>query len=105
MSTICPMAGALVFSDPDKPSSCEDTLAQTFCFFRGLTQTLWLEHLQADSEELKTLMVDVAYRTARTKHLQALIAYQPHSYREALAPLKPEQLSDDYFLIKTTKFK
>ena len=48
-------------------------LSQPILFFQGLTQTLWLEHLQANSESLKDELIDVAYKTCREKHFQSLI--------------------------------
>ncbi|MBC87398.1 MAG: hypothetical protein CL677_09500 [Bdellovibrionaceae bacterium] len=81
------------------------SLAQPFCFFRGLTQTLWLEYFLGDSEEVKELILDTAYRTARSKHLQSLVIYDTTDCKEALASYKAEALQDHSVLIKTTKFK
>ena len=62
-----------------------------------------MEHLSGDSEELKLQMVDVAYRTARSKHLQSLVAYKPGHYMEALDQFGATKQMDDFFVIKTTK--
>jgi hypothetical protein len=48
-------------------------MAQPFIFFRNQTQTLWVEHLQATSDEARRTLVDIAYRWARDKHLQRVL--------------------------------
>lgn len=48
-------------------------LAQPFIFFRGLTQTLWIEHVGFASPEAALQVLDVAHRWARDKHLQCVL--------------------------------
>jgi len=48
-------------------------LGQPFVFHRGLTQTLWLEHLEGESEEIKAALLDCASRWARDKHFQCVL--------------------------------
>ncbi len=51
-------------------------LAQPLVFFRGLTQTLWVEHLAFVSEAAGHSLVDTVYRWARDKHLQCVLLEQ-----------------------------
>ncbi len=45
-------------------------LCQPLLFFEGWTQSLWIEHVSADSKANAHEMIEVAYRWARDKHLQ-----------------------------------
>jgi hypothetical protein len=48
-------------------------LGQPLLFFRGQTQTLWIEHLECAEPELEPVLLDCAYRWARDKHLQCVV--------------------------------
>ena len=48
-------------------------LAQPILFFRGLTQTLWIEHLEGDGPEATDQLFDCALRWARDKHFQCVV--------------------------------
>ena len=48
------------------------SLAQPLPFYKGLTQTLWLEHVMAESQEIELGLLEVSYKWARDKHLQNL---------------------------------
>src|SRR5262249_55914979 len=48
-------------------------LAQPLLFFRGQTQTLWVEYLEAEDREAELELIDVAVRVAREKHLQRML--------------------------------
>ena len=45
-------------------------LCQPLLFFQSWTQSLWVEYLAADSDKLKNELLDVAWRWAKSKHLQ-----------------------------------
>lgn len=49
-------------------------LAQPLVFFRGHTQTLWIEHLEATDREVSRLLLETAHRWARDKHFQCVFA-------------------------------
>ena len=49
-------------------------LAQPLVFFRGHTQTLWIEHLEAATAEVSHLLLETAHRWARDKHFQCVFA-------------------------------
>ncbi|MGZ3723175.1 MAG: hypothetical protein ACXVA9_09605 [Bdellovibrionales bacterium] len=48
-------------------------LGQPLLFFRGLTQTLWLESIEALSPQIHAQLIDCAQRWARDKHLQCAL--------------------------------
>jgi len=48
-------------------------LAQPLLFYRGLTQTLWIEDLVFESEAAGELLLETAYKWARDKHLQCVL--------------------------------
>src|SRR5262249_13956823 len=48
-------------------------LGQPFLFHRGLTQTLWLEHLEAEDDTTANALLDIAARWARDKHFQCVL--------------------------------
>lgn len=48
-------------------------LGQPFLFHRGLTQTLWLEHLEAENSEIENFLLDCASKWARDKHFQCVL--------------------------------
>jgi hypothetical protein len=48
-------------------------LGQPLLFFRGLTQTLWLETIEAANPQVHAQLLDCAQRWARDKHLQCAL--------------------------------
>ncbi len=48
-------------------------LAQPLLFYRGLTQTLWVEQLLASNFDDGLKVLDAAYRWARDKHFQCVL--------------------------------
>jgi hypothetical protein len=78
-------------------------LAQPFLFFRGQTQTLWVEHIEADDGDVKRQLVDTAVRVSREKHLQRVIFADANEHAEVLKTWSPEALETDIAVVKTTK--
>ncbi len=78
-------------------------LAQPLLFYRGLTQNLWVEHFSYSEGSSAEEMLDVAYRTARSKHFQSVLFYNCDSYSDHLGFVKTEKLSENTLLVKTTK--
>lgn len=76
-------------------------LAQPFLFFRGQTQTLWVEHIEARDESITAQLVEVAVKVAREKHLQRVLFADGDKL--PLGAWKHERLSDAIAEIKTTK--
>jgi len=53
-------------------------LAQPVLFYRGHTQTLWIEHINAFDGALVEQLLDTVYRWARDKHFQCVVL-EPHN--------------------------
>jgi hypothetical protein len=56
---------------------CGFSLGQPLLFFRGLTQTLWVEHLEGD-EKTKDALLECTFRWARDKHFQCVLREGPN---------------------------
>lgn len=78
-------------------------LAQPFLFFRGQTQTLWVEHIEAIDSETAEKLVEVAVRVAREKHLQRVLFSDSDKFTNALSPWRPSRLHDHIAEVMTTK--
>lgn len=48
-------------------------LTQPFLFFRGLTQTLWVEHLAYNNKTIGEALVESVHKWARDKHFQTVL--------------------------------
>jgi hypothetical protein len=81
-------------------------LAQPFLFFRGLTQTLWVESVDGVSLDDTLNLIDTAYRWAREKHFQCLLLHGRDDLLEHLGRRWPKASPSDSHLIeiKSTKF-
>ena len=75
-------------------------LGQPFLFYRGHTQTLWIEHIEAQDKEVAEALSDVAVKVAREKHLQRVLFYES---TVELKKWSPVPLNDPIAEIKTTK--
>lgn len=51
-------------------------LAQPLLFFKGWTQSLWIEHIGSNSEPLATYLFEIIYRWARDKHFQKVYFHE-----------------------------
>ena len=78
-------------------------LAQPFIFFRGQTQTLWVEHIEASNAEVTDVLVEVAVKVAREKHLQRVLFANAPSVANELKRWNPEALETSIAVVKTTK--
>lgn len=90
-----------IWSDINKTELLGYVLAQPLLFFRGLTQSLWVEHISG-SKEIQQSLIEIVYRWSRDKHLQQLII--PRLDWDILG-YKTEKLKDDLTLINTTKLR
>jgi hypothetical protein len=77
-------------------------LGQPFLFFRGHTQTLWVEHIEANDKEVSEALCDVAVKVAREKHLQRVL-FSTTNLSQELKKWSPVALPDSIAEIKTTK--
>lgn len=96
--------------DPEIPSpmSSEGLLvgyfiAQPLLFLDGKTQTLWIEHLQFSSLQVRDELCDLAYKLSREKHFQKVLIPNTGSIINSISSFKPEPWGNQVFSIKTTK--
>ena len=76
-------------------------LAQPFMFFRGQTQTVWVEHIESTDEHVRRALMEIVVRVGREKHMQRVL------FAEAqlgdLAVWNGRAAEDVLFEVKTTK--
>lgn len=76
-------------------------LTQPFLFYRGLTQTLWVEHLAFDDKSVGEALIEAVCKWARDKHFQTvLISDLPKELQLTRPQLK---MSDDITEISTSR--
>lgn len=80
-------------------------LAQPLIFFRGFTQTLWVEHLTAADESLKLELIDLARRYGRDKHLQSVLFADNAELHAVLAQAGGQSIGDRLIEFRTTKVR
>lgn len=91
-------------------------LGQPFLFFRGHTQTLWIEHFEAQGEGTAEALCEVAIKVAREKNLQRVLFSNSGDQlggqladqlagqlNDKLKKWSPVTMSDSIAEIKTTK--
>ncbi len=80
-------------------------IAQPQLFSRGLTQTLWIEHLSASTQAETDQLLELAYKLCREKHFQKLIIRrsEEEAHLSTGLPLKLEKHQDHLFEIKTSR--
>ncbi|HEX4922640.1 MAG TPA: hypothetical protein VFV50_01090 [Bdellovibrionales bacterium] len=80
-------------------------LAQPLIFFRGYTQTLWVEHLAAADENVKLELIELARRYGRDKHLQSVLFADNQDLRAALTQSGGQKIGDSIIEFRTTKVR
>jgi len=76
-------------------------LTQPFLFYRGLTQTLWVEHLAYNDKAIGEALIESVCKWARDKHFQTvLISDLP---KELQLTRKQQKMSDDITEITTSR--
>lgn len=78
-------------------------LAQPFLFVDKQTQTLWIELVSADSIQVKTELIDIAYRLSREKHFQKVILPEEIQHEELLKSFPFIKWDRENVILKTTK--
>jgi hypothetical protein len=80
-------------------------LAQPFLFYRGLTQTLWVEHLEATTTDVGQRLLDTVYRWSRDKHLQCVLVENSGEIAAILQDWPNVRLLEDrWFEIRSARF-
>lgn len=78
-------------------------LGQPFLFMDKQTQTLWIEYVSAINDEVKTELIDIAYRLSREKHFQRVLLssdFEKESLSKSFPFQKWERRTS---ILKTTK--
>ena len=82
---------------------CGFFLGQPLLFFQAQTQTLWVEYILADSPQIKSEMVEIAYKLARDKHIQQVIFPEDVQNLKFEKPIPFQKIKDPMVWAKTTK--
>lgn len=90
-------------SDKFAPRLLGYFLAQPFLFLNGLTQTLWIEHLRAESLAIQDQLVDVALKFSREKHFQSVIFKSPLNESDFVKRLAPKFKKHEFPWISVSK--
>jgi hypothetical protein len=78
-------------------------LAQPILFFRGMTQSLWLDHLSYDHAAVGAKLIETAYRWSRDKHMQKVIVPELPQIEEHLKGLAGESVEERWWELRSTK--
>ena len=90
--------------DGDEPKRLVGyVLTQPFLFFRGLTQTLWVEHLSYTAPAIGEALVESVYKWARDKHFQTVLISDLPKELQLSRPVKP--FSDHISEITTSRMQ
>ncbi len=78
-------------------------LGQPLLFFNNWTQSLWVEYVSYESENIAESLMDVSIRWAKTKHLQKVILNSKRNNIEFMQNKFPSFQEGDYLHLATTK--
>lgn len=92
-----------IWSDNQKSQLLGYVLCQPLLFFRGLTQTLWVEHLSATDDAVRKQLGEIVYRWARDKHLQQLVL--PETFKDAVASWGGQAIDGELYSVNTSKLR
>lgn len=81
-------------------------LVQPILFFRGLTQSLWIETIRANSESIFATLLEAVIRVSKEKHLQQVFFHKTlfQDFESQTKSFKIESLSEFSF-VKTTRWQ
>ena len=82
---------------------CGFFLGQPLLFFQAQTQTLWVEYIVADTLEIKSELVEIAYKLSRDKHIQQVIFPEDIQNLQFEKPIPFQKIKDPIIWVKTTK--
>ena len=78
-------------------------LAQPFLFFRGMTQTLWVEHMAFDVSRVGQSLVDVIVGWGRSKHMQKVLFRESDQIKDLKGVWELKKISGNELEVLTTK--
>jgi hypothetical protein len=76
-------------------------LGQPLLFFRGQTQTVWIEHIEARDDQVRASLIEIAVKVAREKHMQRVLFAEPDTLLNQ--SFGGREISDVITEVKTTK--
>jgi hypothetical protein len=81
-------------------------LVQPVLFFRGLTQSLWIESVRGATSEIFSTLFEAIIRVSKEKHLQQVFFHQTlfQDFESQANAFKIESLSEFSF-VKTTRWQ
>ncbi len=81
-------------------------LGQPYLFFRGLTQTLWIEHVDFATPHAAHQLLDTAHRWARDKHLQCVLVENNPALQPLMTDWKQAHpIEGEIIEIKSSRFE
>ena len=80
-------------------------LGQPLLFFNNWTQSLWVEDLSFDNEEIGFQLMDTAIKWSKTKHLQKVIFNTKSSKTGFVKESFPKFNDQSYLHLSTTKLE
>lgn len=78
-------------------------LAQPLLFLDGQTQSLWMEHIQFSSLQVRDELCELAWRLSREKHFQKVYFPEVSSISNAIRPMGASPWVPQVLQMKTTK--
>lgn len=78
-------------------------LGQPLLFLDKQTQTLWVEYVSAINNEVKTELIDIAYRLSREKHFQRVLISSEFEKQNLDKPFPFKAWDRQVSVLKTTK--
>ncbi|MGZ3690319.1 MAG: hypothetical protein ACXVAX_02375 [Pseudobdellovibrio sp.] len=78
-------------------------MGQPLLFVDKQTQSLWVEYISAESDEIYTELLDIAYRLSREKHFQRVLFSKEVESKKLTKDYQFKKLERDIVYLKTTK--
>lgn len=78
-------------------------MGQPLLFLDRQTQSLWVEYVSADSDQIYTELVDIAYRLSREKHFQKVLFSKDVQTQFLTQTFPFKEWERDVVYLKTTK--
>ena len=78
-------------------------MGQPLLFVDKQTQSLWVEYVSADTDEIFTELVDIAYRLSREKHFQRVLFSEDLKANRLTKEFPFKEWSRNSTYLKTTK--
>lgn len=101
---------SFIARNTDKKSTWSDEgeligyfIAQPLLFVDGKTQSLWVEHVQFSSLQVRDELCELACKLSREKHFQKIFFQNDNTIMNSLTLFKPEPWDAKVISIKTTK--